>query len=106
METTTELKQLLKSLRLSSLLTTLPERVAFAKGNKLTHLEFLEMLFSDEVEKRNQGALTRRLLLAKAGEPGHAEVYERNRDEQDQRHGNRRFSKLISIAGKDRTQDA
>jgi ribosomal protein L15E len=65
METTSELKQLLKALRLSSLLTTLPERVAYAKGNKLTHLEFMEMLFSDEVERRNQGALTRRLLAAR-----------------------------------------
>ena len=74
METTTELKQLLKALRLSSLLTTLPERVAYAKGNKLTHLEFLEMLFSDEVEKRNQGALTRRLLAARVD---HDQVLER-----------------------------
>ena len=32
METTSELKQLLKAMRLSSLLTTLPERVAYAKG--------------------------------------------------------------------------
>jgi len=39
MEITSELKQLLKALRLSTLLTTLPERVAYAKGNKLTHLE-------------------------------------------------------------------
>jgi hypothetical protein len=55
-------------------LTTLPERVAYAKGNKLTHLEFLEMLFSDEVEKRNQGALTRRLQVAKVD---HDQVLER-----------------------------
>jgi DNA replication protein DnaC len=74
METTSELKQLLKALRLSSLLTTLPERVAFAKGNKLTHLEFLEMIFSDEVERRDQGALTRRLFNAKVN---HDEVLER-----------------------------
>ena len=65
METTVELKHLLKSLRLSPLLTTLPERVAYAKGNKLTHLEFLEMLFSDEVERRSQDALQRRLKKAK-----------------------------------------
>lgn len=65
MEATSELKQLLKALRLSSLLTTLPERVAYAKGNHLTPLEFLEMLLSDEVERRNQGALTRRLQAAR-----------------------------------------
>lgn len=74
METTSELKQLLKALRLSSLLTTLPERVAYAKGNHLTHLEFLEMLLSDEVERRNQGALTRRLHAAKVD---HNQVLER-----------------------------
>ena len=74
METTVELKQLLKSLRLSPLLTTLPERVAYAKGNKLTHLEFLELLFSDEVERRNQDALQRRLKKAKVD---HDQVLER-----------------------------
>ncbi len=40
-------------------------RLAYAKGNKLTHLEFLEMLSSDEVERKNQGALTRRLQAAR-----------------------------------------
>lgn len=74
METTVELKHLLKSLRLSPLLTTLPERVAYAKGNKLTHLEFLELLFSDEVERRNQDALQRRLKKAKVD---HDQVLER-----------------------------
>ena len=74
MEITSELKQLLKALRLSSLLTTLPERVAYAKGNKLTHLELLEMVLSDEVERRDQGALTRRLFNAKVN---HDELLER-----------------------------
>ena len=74
METTVELKHLLKSLRLSPLLTTLPERVAYAKGNKLTHLEFLEILFSDEVERRSQDALQRRLKKAKVD---HDQVLER-----------------------------
>ncbi len=74
MEITTELKHLLKSLRLSPLLTTLPERVAYAKGNKLTHLEFLELLLSDEVERRAQGALQRRLQSAKVD---HDQVLER-----------------------------
>ena len=34
METTSELKQLLKRLRSSSALTTLPERVAYAEGEQ------------------------------------------------------------------------
>jgi DNA replication protein DnaC len=74
METTAELKHLLKALRLSPLLSTLPERVAYAKGNKLTHLEFLELLLSDEVERRNHGALQRRLQSAKVD---HDQVLER-----------------------------
>lgn len=64
MESTVELKQYLKKLRLSPLLTTLPERAAYAKGHKLTHLEFLELLLADEVERRNHGALDRRLQQA------------------------------------------
>jgi len=74
METTAELKHLLKALRLSPLLSILPERVAYAKGSKLTHLEFLELLLSDEVERRNQGALQRRLQSAKVD---HDQVLER-----------------------------
>lgn len=65
MESTVELRQYLKKLRLSPILDTLPERVAYAKGNKLSHLEFLEMLLSDEVERRHHGTLARRLQQAK-----------------------------------------
>ena len=65
MESTVELRKYLKKLRLSPILDTLPERVAYAKGNKLSHLEFLEMLLSDEVERRNHGTLARRLQQAK-----------------------------------------
>lgn len=74
METTAELKHYLKALRLSPLLATLPERVAFARGNSLTHLEFLEMVLSDEVERRNHGALARRLHSARVN---HDQVLER-----------------------------
>lgn len=73
MEATVELKHYLKALRLSPLLSTLPERVAYARANKLTHLEFLEMLLSDEVERREQGALERRLQKARVNQ---AEVLE------------------------------
>ena len=59
METIAELKHLLKVLHLSPLLSTLPERVAYDWGSKLTHLEFLELLLSDEVEFHAQGMLPR-----------------------------------------------
>ncbi|HSW37873.1 MAG TPA: IS21-like element helper ATPase IstB [Acidobacteriota bacterium] len=74
MESTIELKQYLKMLRLSPLLTTLPERAAYAKSHKLTHLEFLEMLLADEVERRNHGALARRMHLANVN---HDQILER-----------------------------
>lgn len=74
MEATVELKHYLKALRLSPLLDTLPERAAYARGNMLTHLEFLEMLLSDEVERRSHGALARRLNSARVS---HDQVLER-----------------------------
>jgi len=61
---TNELKQTLKSLRLSGLLTTLPERVAYAKGTKLSYTEFLELLLGDELQRRQDTAVQRRLKNA------------------------------------------
>jgi DNA replication protein DnaC len=61
---TNELKQTLKSLRLSGLLATLPERVAYAKGTKLSHTEFLELLLGDEIQRRQDTAVDRRLRSA------------------------------------------
>lgn len=65
MNTTPEVKHLLKQLRLSGILVTLPDRVSYAAGNKLTHQEFLELVLSDELERRRQGALERRLHNAR-----------------------------------------
>ena len=48
-----ELKVLMRRLRLGRLLDTLPERLALARQHELTHLEFLEQLFSDEVTRRD-----------------------------------------------------
>lgn len=67
MNTTPELKHLLKHLRLSGILSTLPDRVSYATGNKLSHQEFLELILSDELGRRQQGALERRLQNAKVG---------------------------------------
>lgn len=61
MNTTPEVKHLLKQLRLSGILSTLPDRVSYAAGNKLTHQEFLELVLSDELERRRHGSLERRL---------------------------------------------
>ncbi len=48
-----ELKVLMRRLKLGQLLTTMPERLALARSHGLTHLEFLEQLFSDEVSRRD-----------------------------------------------------
>ena len=61
MEITTSLKQTLKRLKLSGLLMTLPERVAYAKKTKLAELDFLELVLHDEVERRDHKNLALRL---------------------------------------------
>jgi DNA replication protein DnaC len=61
---TNELKQTLKCLRLSGLLSTLPERVAYAKGTKLSYTEFLELLLGDEIQRRQDTTIERRLKSA------------------------------------------
>ena len=48
-----ELKVLMRRLHLGRLLDTLPERLALVRTHDLTHLEFLEQLFSDEVTRRD-----------------------------------------------------
>ena len=48
-----ELKALMRRLRLGRLLDTLPERLALARQHDLSHIEFLEQLFSDEVSRRD-----------------------------------------------------
>ncbi len=48
-----DLKSLARKLRLGQLLATLPERAALAKTHNLSHLDFLEQLFADEVSRRD-----------------------------------------------------
>jgi len=64
MEITTELKQTLKKLRLSGMLLTLPERHVYAKAQKLSYAEFLELVLNDEIERRAQGRITRKMRSA------------------------------------------
>ena len=64
MGVTNELKQTLKQLRLSGLLATLMERVAYAKGTKLSYPEFLELVLNDELQRRQDSSLSRRLKNA------------------------------------------
>ena len=52
MTRTAELTPLLKSLKLGALAATLPERIALARREQLDYASFLEIILSDEVNRR------------------------------------------------------
>ena len=64
MSTTTELKPLLKRLKLGAMLDTLPERLALARRDQLDYAAFLQILLADEVERRDNRNLEVRLQKA------------------------------------------
>ena len=53
-EVSAELKTLLRRLKLGKLLDTLPERLALARAEHLPHHDFLEMLLTDEITRRDR----------------------------------------------------
>ena len=54
----------LKSLRLSGIAESLEVRLEQARESSLGYLEFLQIIFQDEVERRQSSALQRRLKQA------------------------------------------
>jgi len=64
MSTTTELKPLLKRLKLGAMLNTLPERLALARRDQLDYAAFLQILLADEVTRRDNRNLEDRLQRA------------------------------------------
>ena len=56
-----DLVRLLKRLKLGPLAPTLPERLALARAQQLDYAAFLTLLLADEVQRRDQQALDRRL---------------------------------------------
>jgi DNA replication protein DnaC len=64
MEIRPSLKTVMKRLKLSGLLATLPDRVAYARKTKLAELDFLELVLQDEVDRRDQKNLSLRLTRA------------------------------------------
>ena len=64
MTTTTELKPLLKRLRLGYLLNILPERLALARRDQLDYAAFLQILLADEITRRDNRNLEIRLHAA------------------------------------------
>ena len=59
-----ELAATLRRVKLGQVLDTLPERLALAKTNKLSHAEFLEVLLGDEVQRRDTTSASRRAHIA------------------------------------------
>ncbi len=53
MSTTTELRPLLKRLKLGAMLDTLPERLSLARRDQLDYAAFLQILLADEVSRRD-----------------------------------------------------
>jgi DNA replication protein DnaC len=58
------LDQTLRQLRLSGLLRSLPVRLQEAAANRLSHADFLELIFQDEVAVRQERLLSRRTKSA------------------------------------------
>ncbi len=59
-----DLLRLMKRLKLGALAPTLPERLTLARAQQLDHAAFLTLLLADEVQRRDQVSLERRLAQA------------------------------------------
>jgi len=73
MNVTKELKDAMVSLRLSGIIPTLPERISYANSKKLTIIELLEMIFYDELERRQARLLNTK--MKKAGVDANLSIY-------------------------------
>jgi len=60
-----QLQTALKSLRLSAMGQALPMRYQEAKANELDYLEFMDRLVTDELNKRKENLLNRRIKMAR-----------------------------------------
>jgi DNA replication protein DnaC len=59
-----DLLRLLRALKLSGMKDTLPERLSLARTRQLSHANFLELLLSEEVSRRDARSATVRSALA------------------------------------------
>src|SRR5207245_5449667 len=63
-----QLESTLRTLKLSGMLDTLEARLAQARAGELGHLEFLQVLCEDEINRRGATALARRVRAARFNE--------------------------------------
>ena len=59
-----DLAATLRRLKLGQVITTLPERLVLAKTNKLSHAEFLQIVLSDEITRRDSTSAALRARTA------------------------------------------
>ena len=71
-----DLKTVLRRLRLSRMLDTLPERLTAARQHKLAHQEWLLLILSDEVARRESLAVTLRVQKAHLDPTMHLEAWD------------------------------
>ena len=71
-----QLEATLRALRLSGMLDTLDARLAQARAGSLGHLEFLQALCEDEINRREAAAVTRRLRGARFETPTTLEEFD------------------------------
>ncbi len=64
MEVNQSLKAVLKRLKLSGILATLPDRTAYARKSKLALHDYLELVLQDEIDRREHKNLETRLSRA------------------------------------------
>ncbi len=60
-----DLKALLRRVKLGRILDTLPERIALARAEQLPHADFLTLVLSDEVNRRDRASAELRARTAK-----------------------------------------
>ena len=56
----TDLKNTLRALKLGKLTATLPERLTLARQANMPHADFLQLILSDEVARREAGSIALR----------------------------------------------
>ncbi|MEK7861275.1 MAG: ATP-binding protein, partial [Chloroflexota bacterium] len=71
-----DLKTILRRLRLSRILDTLPERLVLARQQKMPHQDWLLLVLSDEAARRDSLAVTSRAQKAHLDPPMHLEAWD------------------------------
>ena len=71
-----DLKTILRRLRLSRILDTLPERLVLARQQKLPHQDWLLLILSDEATRRDSLAVTLRVQKAHLDPTMHLEAWD------------------------------